>query len=345
MILFFYLLMRLIPARSMSSETESILHLISHVYVQRTAALWKTNASANWFSEAVATAFPSVATSLPVLKSSPFASTLTLRNSIYRHVVALETPATRSLLSFIPSQTISSRNLACDPLPPPTKVSSYDLGGTFFASLSSDDDPLQLRPRGRRANERMLERLVPDPEFRRQLQALFDGNEALRRQFPGGVVQFAQIAGQFPEVLDDLMIAQFAGDQGGGVGAGAGMVPVQFGDAGMPGGMPDEDVDTDEDNDLPARVAAGPAAGVRAHDDVEEEDDEDEDEDEETEVAVRHGLVTCVQNADRDYHLYVHLAPSRPNATQRHQQILGWRTTGTERIVRRRRGGCTFLCP
>ena len=117
----------------------------------------------------------------------------------------------------------------------------------------------------------MLERLVPDPEFRRQLQVLFDGNEALRRQFPGGVVQFAQIAGQFPEVLDDLMIAQFAGDQGGGVGAGAGMVPVQFGDAGMPGGMPDEDVDTDEDNDLPARVAAGPAAGVLAHDDVEEE--------------------------------------------------------------------------
>lgn len=141
----------------------------------------------------------------------------------------------------------------------------------------------------------MLERLVPDPEFRRQLQALFDGNEALRRQFPGGVVQFAQIAGQFPEVLDDLMIAQFAGDQGG-AGAGGG-VPVQFGDGGMPGGMPDEqgdDVDTDDENDLPARDAGPAGVGARA-----EEGEEDDEEDEETEVAVRHALITGLLNTDR----------------------------------------------
>ncbi|CAL1710333.1 unnamed protein product [Somion occarium] len=280
-----------LDARSISNETESIFHLISHIYVQRVAALWKTHASSSWFSSAVNSVLPSVSSTLPTLKTSPFSTTPTLRASIYRHVIALESPATRSLFSFIPSKVIAARHLACDPLPPQTKVTGYELTGPFFSGLSANDDPLGIRPRGRRANERMLERLVPDPEFRRQLQGFFEGNEQLRQQFPGGVVQFAQIVGQFPEVLDELMIAQLAQD-------GDGRIPVfGAGVGGMPGGMPEEDQDDiDLDVDVPAPRAVQPPAGP--HEPREEhvvEDLEDEEEDEE-EVAVAPLPVRMLRN-------------------------------------------------
>lgn len=89
-----------------------------------------------------------------------------LQYSVYRHVIVLE-PTTRAgrLFGFLPPNVITAKQLACDPVPPPTRISEYD--PEFFQGA---EDPLAMRPRGRRENQRMLEQLIPDAVFRRQLQ-------------------------------------------------------------------------------------------------------------------------------------------------------------------------------
>lgn len=119
------------------------------------------------------------------------------------------------------------KQLACDPLPPQTSINLYD--AEFFKGT---DDVFAMRPRSGRTAQRMLERLIPDPVFREQLQvgfsltfprkkiayffrlkAVFDAQPALAQRFPGGIVQFAQAAGQMPEeVLDDIIIANIGNE-------------------------------------------------------------------------------------------------------------------------------------
>jgi len=90
----------------------------------------------------------------------------TIHTSIYRHVIVLEKTC-RSLFSFIPKEILNSRQLACDPLLPYLRVSEYN--AEFFQGV---EDVLGYRPRGptAREEERVLERLIPDGVFRRQLQ-------------------------------------------------------------------------------------------------------------------------------------------------------------------------------
>ena len=90
----------------------------------------------------------------------------TIHTSVYRHVIVLEKTC-RSLFSFIPKEILNSRQLSCDPLLPYLRVSEYN--AEFFQGV---EDVLGYRPRRRntREEERLLERLVPDGVFRRQLQ-------------------------------------------------------------------------------------------------------------------------------------------------------------------------------
>jgi hypothetical protein len=68
----------------------------------------------------------------------------------------------------LPKEVTNSRQIACDPLPPPSKINEYD---TEFFKGSEDVLAYNTsRRRNRRDEQRMLERLVPDPIFRRQLQ-------------------------------------------------------------------------------------------------------------------------------------------------------------------------------
>jgi hypothetical protein len=74
----------------------------------------------------------------------------------------------RRLFAFIPREVLDAKQLACDPLPPLTTLNIYDK--EFFRGA---DDVFAGRPRTRRnaANDqRVLERLIPDPHFRLQLQ-------------------------------------------------------------------------------------------------------------------------------------------------------------------------------
>lgn len=244
------------------SPAQSVLHLLSHLYVQRSAPLWKSASHMKWFESTA----NGIRASLNAQRSNPtrelflqmYAST-TLRYSVYRHIVVLE-QSFRNLTPFIPRSILLAKQLACDPLPPLTATSEYN--DAFFAGA---EEIFAVRPRRRDA--RALERLIPDAGVRAQIEALFDANPGLAGQLPGGVVQFVQMMAEMPdEALDDMMLGLAMGPGEGGVG-----VP---GGGGMPGGLPMEGDDDMPDLDpMPPRGAA-PAL---ADEEESEEDEEDED--------------------------------------------------------------------
>lgn len=157
----------------------------------------------------------------------------------------------------------------------------------------------------------MLEQMIPDAEMRRQFQDFFDGNAGIREQFPGGLVDFARVAAEWPEeVMDEMMVAAAMANEAGGDG----------GEGRMPGEMPEdereregewmqlqfveneqppiEDWEEREIQETMVRLNEGMAALLEEEEtearrqreavavDDEDEDEEEEDEDEEEEEAV-----------------------------------------------------------
>jgi len=129
-------------------------------------------------------------------------------------------------------------------------MNEYD--AEFFKGV---DDMFAIRPHTRRdADQRLLERLIPDPVFLRQLQAFFDAQPGFAQRFPGGIVQFAQMAGELPEdALEDLMIAEAMGN---------GELNRD-----MPGAMPGEelifaeDIDVNDETEPPTEAHAPAPVG------------------------------------------------------------------------------------
>ncbi|KAJ8462854.1 hypothetical protein ONZ51_g10636 [Trametes cubensis] len=245
---------RIHPDASMLlSDSHAIFHLLSHLYAQRAAALWKPAARASWFAQTVASVYntlPTVPPAPPKLFFNRFEHPA-LAWSIYRHVLVNESTC-RSLFPFVPRQLLDARHLACDPLPPSTRVSEYD--SEFFRGA---EDVLAARPRSRRQEARFLERL------------------------------FAQVAAEMPDVFEDMMVALAdAGPDGvpelrdGGVMPGAmpgGEVMVNFVD-------PEDDVDDVEDFSAQPAVPAGQQNADAQQEEV-EDSEEDDDGEEEEEVA------------------------------------------------------------
>lgn len=281
-----------------SEEDESLLHLLSHLYVQRSSPLWKDPSISSWFATTVESVTASNKLPPTPTDTKSFAR-LSARegtdfaHGVYRHVVVLGTPAQR-LLSYIP-QSLLRENFTCDPLPPPHASTKYD--ESFFAN-SEDPFSLTTTPRSTAAQNRMLERVVPDGELRRQLQELFEGNEALRGQFPGGVVQFAQVVGGLDEdALQDLMVGAIGGGRGRGEDGEGGEEAHERGR--MPGGMPGEEGlvflqfgdgegEGEGGEEVPGLVDAAPVEPVlhAVEDEGDEEYEEEEEEEEEEDVAV-----------------------------------------------------------
>lgn len=187
-----------------------------------------------------------------------------LAYGVYRHAIVNEVSC-RRLFGFIPREVTGAKHLACDPLPPPTRVNTYD--ADFFRGA---EEALRAPARSRKASERLLQQLIPDPVFRREMQDVWAAQPVLQRQFPGGFVQFAEMLHQIgPEAVEDLMI-QIAGQaQGAGDGMPGGFMPMgeMLGD--FADGVPEVD-----------------AADAEAVDEEGEHEDDDEEDDEEEEVAV-----------------------------------------------------------
>ena len=206
----------------------------------------------------------------------------------------------RSLFSFIPKEIINVKSLACDPLPPPTAMSQYD--DEFFRGTENLFAPRSRTRQDLAADQRMLERLIPDVLFREQLQvstnlcflyvrhsvpqAFFAAHPNFGERFPGGVVQFAQIARQLPEdELEDMMLAQVMGEQMPGQMPGQ---PVVFVDM-----MGEEDAGDhrrdDQIDNPPPRQALD--IDPERRQDLEENEEDTEDEDES--IAVSRSLICC----------------------------------------------------
>ncbi|KAJ7476899.1 transcriptional repressor TCF25-domain-containing protein [Mycena galericulata] len=208
---------------------EATLHLLSHLYAQRSSPLWKDEAS--WFANTVTAEFSSLPASLPVShRRQDFLSlyeNVNLRYSVYRHVMVLETTYKR-LFSYIPQAVLNVKALQCDPLPPPTAVTSYD--DAFFEGT---EDLRAFMPsittRQRAQQGRDLAQMIPDAGLREQLQAFFNAMPAVQERFPEGVVQFAQVAAQMdPDEFEALMLAAIAANEDA----------INMGQGGMPGAMP-----------------------------------------------------------------------------------------------------------
>jgi hypothetical protein len=199
----------------------------------------------------------------------------------------------RRLFSFIPSHVLAAKSLACDPLPPLTTVNQYDQD--FFKAVDDLYSP-RIRSRRQRVNdERRLAQFIPDAAFRQQLQvmyictcllwkydiifvklliqAFFEAHPHFAQRFPGGILQFAQMAGQLPpDVLEDLMLVEAIN-------------PAPGPDGAMPGGL--ENVRDDGENVVEVNFNQGgplPPLGAVAHgDEIQEEDNHDGDEEDEEE--------------------------------------------------------------
>lgn len=158
------------------SLVDAVLHMVSHLYAQRSYQLWKDHSS--WFAETVSTTFaffPQV--KLPnTMRHENFCNltgNMGLRFSFFRHVQVLSSDTNyRRLLAFFPGYTFNEASfLTCDPIPPPQAVSIYN--AKFF---ENSEDLFAYRPRTQREREmdrRILAQMVPDPAFREQLQVRF----------------------------------------------------------------------------------------------------------------------------------------------------------------------------
>ncbi|EGO27075.1 hypothetical protein SERLADRAFT_446308 [Serpula lacrymans var. lacrymans S7.9] len=258
------------------SPAEAVLHALSHLYAQRSASLWKPTKYASWFASTVAAVLPTLSSQrsspsrdkLLELYSSPDA-----RYPVYRHLLVLESSC-RSLFPFIPREVLNIKQLACDPLPPLTSITEYN--EEFF---KGSEDVFAIRPRTRRnrvADQRALERFLPDPAFRAQLQGFFDAHPRFAERFPEGIVQFVQMLGNLPDgVLEDMMAAEAMGE--------GGQLPGDEVNVFLPG---IDGIDVDAEDPL-----QGDAHAEYMHEDdgdIEDEPDDedgDDEDDEETDIA------------------------------------------------------------
>ncbi|KAF7329293.1 hypothetical protein MKEN_00190300 [Mycena kentingensis (nom. inval.)] len=272
------------------SAPEATLHLLSHLYAQRSAPVWKDHAE--WFRETVVTEFATLPKALPetprlqdflALYHNPH-----LRYSIYRHVMVLESTH-RRLFAYIPPEVLNTKALQCDPLPPPTAVTLYN--DAFFAGVEDlrSFAPVvsrRMRERAAQHEARVLAQMVPDAGLRAQLEAFWHapGAAAVRERFAdrGGLLGFVQAAAQMdPEELEALMMV--------GLGMGVGMEEMPQG-GGMPGGIGLEE----EDEGQVEGVV--PQAEGEAEEEAEEEEEPVESEDSEDEEPVAPLPVRILQN-------------------------------------------------
>ncbi|THU96206.1 hypothetical protein K435DRAFT_828939 [Dendrothele bispora CBS 962.96] len=285
------------------STADSILHLLSHLYVQRAHSLWKDASISSWFSHTLTENFTSLPSSLPISPRRErflhiFSNSTNLQYSVYRHIIVSESSTSsttsRRLFSFIPKHVIneSGAGLACDPLPPPPDICKSRYDSDFFAGVEAlDHTSTPGRPRTRRQREmeaRMLARMIPDANFRHQLEAVFEGNPAMNQRFPGGIVEFVRhLMEMDPEQMEAILMATAAGAMA------AGEPPRELQDnREMPGGfdlvfrdMDDEDGEGEPVVWRPAQEIEGALAEAEHVHEEEEEDEWEEEVDEEQDIA------------------------------------------------------------
>ncbi|WRT70652.1 uncharacterized protein IL334_007650 [Kwoniella shivajii] len=233
------------------SETPSnVIHLLSHIYVSRSEALWKDEKRIKWFASQVALAVPKLneptaklarddALALIQSPRDPLDEELPLPLYICRHVLCSEST---SWVGFLPPAITSRPFHAFDPLPPTTATSIYD--DAYFAGVRSSNGGNGRSTGGSGGGvmmdlvNRVFNIAQNHPEnWRERVEGAFRDLTG-RREYQNAPRD------QMDNVLQALM--QMAGDVvqgGGGAGIGTGTGTGAEGGEGaqMPGGFPGDD--------------------------------------------------------------------------------------------------------
>ena len=126
---------------SCSTDPLTPVHLLSHIYISRSEALWKEAPLASWFERTIPTILPDLMREDAVLSRAdvlrliqtprdPMDEHLNVPLFICRHVLCSEST---SFLGFLPSSITSRSFSAHDPVPPSTATSLYN--GEYFAGV------------------------------------------------------------------------------------------------------------------------------------------------------------------------------------------------------------------
>lgn len=114
------------------------LHLLSHIYVLRSQALWKEAPTLAWLQSQLPLILPDLLASNEKAYAPRQAVLDHFKNgtpeSIVRHVMVAEDNST--LLGFLEPKVREAMGMAFDPLPPRRGVSFYDVSGWFRFSSS-----------------------------------------------------------------------------------------------------------------------------------------------------------------------------------------------------------------
>ncbi|WWC92247.1 uncharacterized protein L201_007201 [Kwoniella dendrophila CBS 6074] len=228
-----------------TESPSNIMHLLSHIYVSRSEALWKDEKRIAWFSKQVASALPNLndetavtarndALALIQFPRDPLDEEISVPLFICRHVLCSEST---SFMGFLPQVITSKPFNSFDPLPPTTATSIYD--NAYFSGLRATNNGNASR--GGAGGGGLMMDLVhrvfdiatnhPD-NYRDRIQ------DEWRQLINRREMQNAP-RDQMDNALQALL--QMAGDvvNGGGAGLGTGDAVNTQGENHMPGGFPE----------------------------------------------------------------------------------------------------------
>ncbi|ORY20750.1 transcriptional repressor TCF25-domain-containing protein [Naematelia encephala] len=229
-----------------SESPSNVIHLLSHIYVARSEALWKEADKASWFESTVKSAMFELdsndakarrADVLAILQipRDPIDAEINVPLFICRHVLCSEST---SWLGFLPPPITNKAFHAYDPLPPYTATSAYD--DNYFGGLSTSSSRGGVR--GRAVLETRLGAFMT-----MVMEAVDADPSGWRERVVGawrdltGQREFAQMPAEQREgILEHVL--QFANGLAEGGGGGAGNR------GGMPGAFPGQ-AGADEDPD------------------------------------------------------------------------------------------------
>ncbi|ORX41043.1 transcriptional repressor TCF25-domain-containing protein [Kockovaella imperatae] len=208
---------------SYTPEITNVVHLLSHIYVSRSEALWKEPSVLSWFQTQVSSALPQLDTKESVeardralahlsVPRDPNDRILNVPMHICRHVLCSEST---SWLGFLPPQIKNAPVHAYDPLPPSTASTLYD--PAYFNGLRPSrqerenqsemtrlmEQVTNLTGRGMEIPQDILERLArrfaPPGVDAQALQGAFRRAAAeMGRGQEGGGTEEGEMPGAFP---------------------------------------------------------------------------------------------------------------------------------------------------
>lgn len=124
-------------------DQTNVLHLLAHIYVSRSEALWKEASNLAWFESQLSPALSQLrdpvafqnredALSMWDFARDPMDESETMNVPLFvcRHVVCSESTA---FVGFLPQAIRNAAVHAFDPLPPSTAISAYN--GDYFAGV------------------------------------------------------------------------------------------------------------------------------------------------------------------------------------------------------------------